>query len=105
VCKAAAFHRPTRPRGFWETRIFVLVGLRPFRCTKCRARFLRFRRDGDPPPEAVVPRKRKRRGVEAQEFLPSEDGRNFEELIRDIRDAEKKKGLGREEIAPRPDHR
>jgi protein-tyrosine phosphatase len=28
--------------GFWETRVFALVGLKPLRCTDCRARFLGF---------------------------------------------------------------
>lgn len=101
VCKATAFHRPTRARGFWETRIFTVVGLRPFRCAKCGARFLRFSHQGDPPPEQTMNRRKKRQPADASEFLPAEDDRNFEELIRDIRAAERKKGLGRDEISSR----
>lgn len=105
VCKAAGFHRQTHPRGYWEAQVFSRLGLRPFRCSQCRSRFLRFGRSGDLPP--LEPRERKRRkAVETQDFLPSEDDRNFEELIRDIRTAEKKRGLtGPDQLPPPSDQR
>ncbi len=91
VCRAVSGHRQTHPRGFWESRIFPLLGLRPFRCEFCRSRFLRFGGNGSLQPPAA--RRRKRRRSATPELAAPADNTDFKELIREIRDEETKRGL------------
>lgn len=83
-----------RGEGFVERRVYPLVFLRPFRCRLCRARFYRFSLQNGS--RAVRRQKRKKAGRDENEtqkfaaFLKPQDDKEFQQLIKEIREAERK---------------
>jgi hypothetical protein len=86
--------------GLWERVVLRLMGYRPYRCSFCRTRFRAFgffngasasrlsKKNGaveNPRPEESFP-----------EFLPTEDKKEFRELIEEIRQAENRVNEPRE---------
>jgi hypothetical protein len=78
---------PTGVRGLWERTVLALMRIRPYRCTFCGRRFHRFQVGGVQEATDQSP-------VEAfSTFLPPADTRNFQELIRDIAQAEQEQRI------------
>lgn len=86
-CKQSNSVRAARPHGAWEKRVFRWLGFKPFWCSSCARRFVRFQLGS-----GRVRRSRKQEPT--QEQLPNltaaEENSGFQELIRDIREAERK---------------
>lgn len=91
VCKKAVVRILGHPRGFWETRILALLGLKPFRCPECRARFLGTG-------TGVPPEKRRRRTQPSPAPTPPPSV-DFQELLGEIRESEDRYGLGARRLA------
>jgi len=83
-CKRVSVRILLPPESFWETWVFPLLGLKPFRCPDCRRRFLGF---GD----GVLPEDRRRRMPPPDPPPPSGD---LDQLVREIRESEQRYGLG-----------
>lgn len=72
----------THVLGFWERRVLSLMRIRPYRCDFCGYRFYRFNR------ESAGPVTDQKGGKVFSTFLRPADNRDFNELIRDIAQAE-----------------
>lgn len=89
TCKRATRIRRSRRHGFSENTLLSILLLTPYRCDSCGGRFygLAFNNfDGMPPPEQITEKF-------STSFLAAEDTRNFQELIHEIAEAEKKMKL------------
>ncbi len=92
ACRSEAGYRPLPAKGFWERRILARLGVKPYRCSACGCKLFRKRspkgavgslRRGQPRPETL-----------ASFDSPSpEDDRDFEQVIREMAEAERRPGL------------
>jgi hypothetical protein len=84
--------RRSDAKGFVEERILPLFRLVPFLCSSCGRRFYRYNsRATNLPLEITSP----------VTFLVSEDGVSFQQLINNLRDAERRvdnKGVAQKEL-------
>jgi len=90
-CKRVSDRILLPPAGFWEARVFPLLGLKPFRCPDCRKRFLGFG-------AGVEPQGRRRR--REPPGAPPAPGGELEQLVRAIRESEQRYGLGAHQALP-----
>lgn len=86
-CKKKEEIRLTHPEGFWEKNVFPLLLLRPHRCQMCWSRFYRFSLHNG---VNGVKRAKKAQGEQFKQFFKAPDEKEFQELIRQIREAETK---------------
>lgn len=95
VCKKPQTAEMVAPKGVWETKILTRLGLQPYECRSCHARFFRFGNGKTAPADSAsgaAPKSSGKHG-KAQSFpvfLPPEDGREFDEVVEKIRLGEKK---------------
>ena len=81
------------PRGFVQTFVLMRLGFFPYRCLSCGARYVRLRRstlelDSGSPEAALKPTP-----LVEKQFLSARDHQQFQELIGEIKKAEKWAGL------------
>jgi len=82
-------------RGFVEERILPLLKLAPFLCPSCGRRYYRY----DPGANPVGSGSHE--PIPPVTFLQSEDGVSFQQLIKNLRDAERRldnKGVAQREL-------
>ena len=89
-CKSAEKIRNSPRRGFLERGILHVLLLRPYHCESCGIRFygFQFGKQFEPQPEAT-----KITEELASTFLTPQDTRDFEQLIGEIREGERKMGI------------
>ncbi len=98
VCEKEDVRR-TQAQGFLEEKLFPLIRLWPYRCQECRNRFYGFSlQNGMQDRKRVKRRKRKTQQEEQfpQFFKPADD-KEFEKLIAEISEAERRVFGKREE--------
>lgn len=86
-CQRDAAHPPSRPSSAWR-RVAAALGWRAFRCAACHHRFHRFRPGApstDPEREGIRPMPREPLPPEPlPPTLSPEDGRSFDEIVREM---------------------
>ncbi len=87
VCKKKISGYPAQAQGFWERWVLAVLLFRPYRCTWCSKKFQRF---GFRTRQLATPGMNDGEKPDFLGFLPSEDGKNFQELLREIRETERK---------------
>ena len=89
-CNRSGKIRKSRPRTSLERSILPALQLRPYYCESCGGRFygLRSNSHSDSRPKLAKPKE----GL-FSEFLTSQDSPDFQELIQEIGEAEKRMGL------------
>jgi len=91
VCKKEDVRR-THAKGFLEEKFFALIRLWPYRCQTCSKRFYRFsQQDGLQDGQRVKRRKRRAQQEEQfPQFFKPADLQEFEKLIAEISEAERR---------------
>jgi hypothetical protein len=78
---------PAVPHSFWESRVLALLRLRPYQCRVCQHRFYRFA-------TAAAAHSMTAARLPMTVFLPPTDGRPFDEVIRNMAQAERAQAPG-----------
>jgi len=81
------------PRGFIQTFVLLRFGFYPYRCLTCGARYVRLSRSAIGTDLEEVESPIKPTPLVEKQFLSARDHEQFEELIGDIKKAEKWAGL------------
>jgi len=87
VCKNPTSGHPVQPQGFWERGFLALLLFRTYRCSWCQKTFHRFGFQNGQPTSLDIKNDEKQM---FSEFLPPKDGKEFSELLLEIRKAERK---------------
>ena len=82
----------THAQGFLEEKLFPLIRLWLFRCRECRNRFYGFSRQNGMQDRKRVKRRKRKTQQEQQfpEFFKPADDKEFEQLIAEISEAERR---------------
>lgn len=81
------------PRGLIQSLVLVRLGFFPYRCQSCGARFVRLRRSSPGEDQEIVESPFKPTPLVEKQFLTSRDRQQFEDLIDEMKKAEKWAGL------------
>ena len=92
ICGDENVQRRSRS-GFFQEKVFPLIALEPFRCVKCRGRFLLFDLEKqvqvDTRKKQIKRKKRKQQKEEFPQFFESADDQEFEKLLGEIGESER----------------
>ena len=77
------------PRGFVQTFVLLRLGFHPHRCLACGARYVRLRRSSSGQPSEGVEASFHPIPLVEKQFLSAQDRQQFQDLIGEIKKAEK----------------
>lgn len=81
------------PRGFMQTFVLLRLGFFPYRCLTCGARYVRLRRSTNGQASEGVETSFKATPLVEKQFLSARDRQQYQDLIGEIKKAEKWAGL------------